>query len=316
MKYLIILLSALSLTSCSEDFFSQTVDVDPPAYDKQIVVHEFIGDDDDSLRIEVKRNFGILENPSPNDYNVLFATVQWYDNGQLAATLQPRFEEGWAYVAATGGLQAGHTYELRAEHADFPAIRAVQVMPAKPEVDSVSWRRNAGIDSEGVALMAFDVYLRDRPGEKNFYEIRVAAAQYYFEYEFDDNGLPVLDSLGQPVILDTLEYYAYFLNPSSAEDPNAEEGIGRGLLITDQLFDGQRYKFSFRGQKIYGDNGTQQFRLMVRSVTEEYYLYSLSRERQQRAEGNPLAEPVTVYDNIENGIGAFALFAERVYEIE
>jgi hypothetical protein len=310
------LLALSALAACSDDFFSQTVDIDPPAYDKQLVVHEFVADTDISLRVELTRNFGILEDVPSEAWPVPGAVVRWYDNGELALTLTPLPDSPFVYTAALPqALQAGHTYELRAEHADYPAIRAVQTLPAAPAVDSVVFRATAGIDDDGEELQSVDVYLRDPGGQVDYYELRVAAWQLVIEYETDPFGNWILDSLGLP-IADTIGFDYRALDPDQAEDPNAREGIGEGLFVSDRHFDGQPYKFAFRMHKEFDPLGPPRYRVTVRAVTEAYYQYALSRRRAERADDNPLAEPVTVFDNIEGGIGLFGLFAQRVYEIE
>ncbi len=56
----ILCISSLALVSC-EDFFSQTVEIDPPPYEKQLSFHLNLTDQDTSIRVLLTRNFGILE---------------------------------------------------------------------------------------------------------------------------------------------------------------------------------------------------------------------------------------------------------------
>ncbi|MCB0476306.1 MAG: DUF4249 family protein [Flavobacteriaceae bacterium] len=49
-----------------------------------------------------------------------------------------------------------------------------------------------------------------------------------------------------------------------------------------------------------------------RTVSEDYYLYHSSITRQNYSEGSSFAEPVFVYNNIENGHGVFAGFNTSV----
>ncbi len=45
------------------------------------------------------------------------------------------------------------------------------------------------------------------------------------------------------------------------------------------------------------------------------YLYRRSIDDYENAQGDPFAEPVQVYSNIENGYGIFAGFSKSTYEI-
>lgn len=306
---------ALLLASCSSDFFEQTVEIDPPAYEKQLVLHEFIADTDGSLRVELTRNFGILEDVPVAAYRVGGATLRWYDNGQAVTTLSPLPDSPWIYMGLPGAFQTGHTYEIRAEHPDFPSLRAAQTLPPAALVDSVVFRQNGGINSNGDELQAFDVYLRDHPGRADYYEIQLLSTQYQFTYQFDDNGNLLFDSLGYPVIADTIGFYSNTVYPDEPEDPNVEYGDGNGLFIADATFEGQRYKFSFRTSGSFSGFPGQGYYVIVRAVTSEYYQYALSRYRKDEAEDNPLAEPVAVFGNIENGLGMFGLFSQQEFRV-
>jgi hypothetical protein len=41
------------------------------------------------------------------------------------------------------------------------------------------------------------------------------------------------------------------------------------------------------------------------SLSEDYFKYKLSLEKYQETAGDPFAQPVQVYSNVENGFGIF-----------
>ena len=47
-------------------------------------------------------------------------------------------------------------------------------------------------------------------------------------------------------------------------------------------------------------------RVYLHNISKSYYYYRTSLELYQSASGNPFAQPVQVYSNIENGFGVFA----------
>jgi len=300
---------SIGFASCSEDFFSQTLDIEQPEYDKQLVLHGFGGSLDSNFRISLSQNYGILENVPDSGWAVAGALVELYEDGQKTATLTPFFgqsqdsRELYGVPVQPGFFQAGKTYELRASHPDFPAVVGRQIMPQPVQVDSVRFRENGGIDSDGSKLSAVDVFLKDTPGQEDFYEIRISTRY------------PVVRSTTYPdgtVIYDTIRYDVYTQYPESADDPNAQLTFGGGIAVSDKFFDGEAYKF---GVRIYETNFPM-FHVSVRAVTEDYYLWSISAQRKSDTEDFPFAEPVTTYSNLENGIGVFALFHEQVFEIK
>jgi hypothetical protein len=51
---------------------------------------------------------------------------------------------------------------------------------------------------------------------------------------------------------------------------------------------------------------TLSVRVYLHNISKSYYYYRNSLELYQSASGNPFAQPVQVYSNIENGFGVFA----------
>lgn len=292
-------------SSCSEDFFSQTLDIDPPEYDKQFVLHGFGSNTDSVFRVSLTQNYGILEQVADSAWAVPDATLELYEGGQKIATLYHSiFISAFFESAITPGFfQAGKTYDLRASHPDFPTVICSQTMPDPVAVDSVRFREKAGVDSDGSRLSAIDAFIHDEPGVENYYEIRVSILYPDLEFNYD--------SLGN-LIVDTIGYQSYPREMTDSDDPNALITYGGGIAVSDRFFDGESYKFV---AKFYESSGFT-YQVSVRAVTEQYYLWSISAERKYNSDDNPLAEPVTTYTNLENGIGAFGLVNEQIFVVD
>lgn len=306
MRHLLFFLSiSAGFASCSDDFFSQTLEIDPPAYEKQFVLHGFGSNLDSVFRITLTQNYGILDNVPDTAWAVPDATVEIYEEGQKKATLglSPGNVKLHEATVLPGFFQAGKTYELRASHPGFPTVTSRQTMPEAVAVDSVRFREKAGIDPDGSRLSAIDVFLKDEAGVENYYEIRVAVKFPKLEYNYD--------SLGN-VVIDTIGFELFTVSMTDSDDPNAQLTYGGGIAVSDRFFDGQSYKFV---AKMYEEGGYT-FEVRVRAITEEYYLWGISAKRKYDAEENPLAEPVTTYTNLDAGIGIFGLAHEQVFEVE
>ena len=308
MRHLLFLcLLPLFIASCNEEFFEQTIEIDPPAYDKQLVAHTLAGNLDSLFALPLTRNFGILDPTPDSAWAVKNALVEIYEDGQLKLIAPPSpLGDRW-YIAplAPGFFQAGKSYELRASHPDFPTMTARQTMPGPFQIDSTGYRENAGISADGSELSAFDVYLKDQAGVRNYYVMWVEGLSPKVDVIYDPSG--------QPIGFDTTGYYAYHLYAESPEDPNVRLATGSTFAVSDQFFDGQGYKFSFR---TYRFDTYARYRIHVQSVTEDYFLYTVSAQRKADVEDLPLVEPVTVYDNMDQGIGIFGLGWEEVRELE
>ncbi|MEI6411196.1 MAG: DUF4249 domain-containing protein [Bacteroidota bacterium] len=297
---------SLFFASCSSGFFDQVVNIDPPEYQKQLVVYGFSGTLDSNFRAQVSRNVGLLDNVKDSAFYVKNAKVELYEDSQLklSAPQSSLKQNGW-YETFTGpGIyKAGKTYELRVSHPELPTATAQQIMPNPVSVDSVRIREKAGIDNDGTALYSIDVFLHDKPGEKNYYGIKVTTTDFYTSPIFDQNGILIG--------YDTIQIGEQRVFPYASDDPNAELGDDM-LVVSDQFFDGQAYKFSFKSD-YYNQSAT--YNVRVRAITEDQYLYAVSLQRQLDAEDFPLSEPVVVHNNVKNGIGVFCLYNEQLFTI-
>jgi hypothetical protein len=295
--------------ACSSDFFDQVVNIDPPVYEKSLVVHAACSILDTAFRVQVTRNFGLLDVVEDSAFFVKNAVVQLYKEGQLVATapestIKP---DGWYEIPlAPNVYEVGKTYELKVSHPDFPVIRGTQTMPALVSVDSVRYRKNGGISPDGSELFAIDAFIKDKAGEHNYYGIYVSTLFL--------NIIPVFDDFGNFIRLDTLQDDEYLVYPETSDDPNAQVAMNM-LVVTDQFFDGQSYKMSFKSYD-NGSNDARRYKVYVRGLTEDYYLYLLSQARKEEAEDLPLAEPVTVHTNLGKGIGIFGMYSEKAFLIK
>jgi len=83
-----------------------------------------------------------------------------------------------------------------------------------------------------------------------------------------------------------------------------------GILFTDEDFDGQK-----AGLKFYSlislNNEAKMGKVVgiLRTVSKGYYLYHTSLSRQIANKDRPFVEPISVYSNIEEGLGIFSGYA-------
>ena len=298
----------LTLNSCSEDFFNQVVDVDQPDFEKQLVIHGFAGTADTMLRVLLTRNYGILETVSSDDWAVPNVNLTIRDeNTSNILTLQQSQNQYDKDLYETGVppafFQAGHRYHLKAEHPDYPTVESWQTIPVPIQVDSATFRRNGGISTDGSEVSDFYIYLQDPPGERNYYEMVVFRTSFYV-VEFTDPD-------GNIIGVDTFFNNAFSVYPLDSDDPNARLGSFSSIVVSDELFDGQSYRMNMQIYRddYYNDNALYVARF--RHITEEYFRYSVTALRKAETEDIPFIEPVTVFGNLENGIGIFGMYHEQ-----
>ena len=99
------------------------------------------------------------------------------------------------------------------------------------------------------------------------------------------------------------EQYDIWFN---SDDPIIGDEISdNGVIFSDEFFNGKNYELVIYIDKQY----TPFLFTELRSVSKEYFLYMRSYFKYVQTNGDFLAEPVMVYNNINNGIGIFAGFS-------
>jgi Domain of unknown function (DUF4249) len=307
---LFLFFSIISLSAC-EDALNTTVNIDPPEYDPQLVTHLRMDERDSAVRIVLTRSFGVLDNVSDErKWYVSGASVEWWSEGQKVMDV-PRLsaDSAWVYTAALPQpLQSGKTYEVRVSHPDFPSIRAMQVMPTAPAVSDLKLRRNVSTVEGERQQIEFN--LNDPAGVENFYEISAQTRYYFVSTTFDPNG--------NIIKYDTFGYSDNTIYFEEAVGQDLPRGVGETLLVSDKLFDGQKYPIHLRFPPYYsGDpSDSTPYTLRVRSISKEEFQWSRSYYERYDNEFNIFAEPVNVFTNFDSGLGIFGLGAGSVYRVQ
>jgi hypothetical protein len=101
------------------------------------------------------------------------------------------------------------------------------------------------------------------------------------------------------------------LYPEDFSDPSVLNGIQGGALFSDQFFEGKTYKFQ---AQVYANSNP--YLIQVRNITEDYYKWSRSYLEKLNSEENFLVEPISVFNNLKDGLGIFTLAREKRIVIE
>lgn len=289
-------ITALTYSSCTEDSFSQIVEIDLPEHRPRPVIASQINAGDTLVQALVSISKGILDT---GDYVYpANATVRLLREGQepLPLTFNPD-KKSYTAPAPAAGFVPGARYRIEAQVPGYGTAYSEQIMPGAPDVASVELRRNAVINPNGNRSDEMLITIDDPAGSANYYRI-----------ELWQEGTLIF--LG-----DTIEYN----NPAYLEsnDPNLQDGSSGGKVLADGAFDGTRYivRFSTGRTWIDASNTVHKYTLRIAQITRDAYLYDRTITQYYRALGNPFAEPVTVHSNIEGGYGVFRAAHWREWEL-
>lgn len=299
-KVAILSLSIFALfSSCDpEEFFIKTIEFTADVTDPMLVLNSIIYPDS-TVKISLSKSRFVLDDQYYNIQFVNDATLNLYEDGIFVEELD--FIVDGLYTS-TSLSKIGSTYKIEAIHPNFETISAETTIPTPVEIISID--TVTFYDSWGGQTMQFTLKFKDPKGIKNYYKIsgRSTVTETW-------DGIPTT-------------YTDYFwissddpvLNPDSGNDIF---GFGNSSIeyFTDELISGKEYELKFYAYLYWMSNLEIEYEgysfkanvdIILHSLTEENYLYHRSKELQYRLEDNPFAEAVSIYNNIENGIGIFA----------
>jgi len=270
------LFAALTLVSCEtiipfEDKDTQSL----------ITMHAELSEGD-SIVAHLSRSVNILDTGGPQILDN--AKVLMRLNGGSWDTLTHLFKGFYAPMASSGNLlaQADGLYEFEAYHTGLDSVSGHATVPMKPVVLSVD-SINSGVIPRGgwsYAYQEFTLVMSDS-GQAGYYRIEAYPAlggtaitpSYPLEVGSDD----ILASAGGGK---RFTYSLLFSNES--------------FLNTNRSIDVSVYDFD--------TNSVLEIVFKLTKLDLSSYLYDVTLENYQNNTG-PFTQPVTVYNNVENGLG-------------
>lgn len=287
-KYLFLLL-ILVVSSCE-----LVVDVDIPLEKNKLVVNSLFNPDSTwKARVSLSRH--ILDE-APFSY-VENAQLVVFEGETAIDTL--KFDSLGYYRSANGRPVAGKDYSIRASAPGYDEALAFSSCPKDLQAEFSAIQSTVGED--GRPEYAFTINLQDSPGQ-DFYQV-MAIAEYRYTNPYTGQG---------------------FVNRSNVQLWSDDEGIDddeianfEGFFFPDVLFDGKNFSINAKMQpNMWGGNAKLKYYIYFRSVSQDYYKYKTTSLLQNYTSGDPFAQPVNVYTNIENGLGVFAGFTQKVVVLE
>tara|TARA_Y200000002_G_scaffold382899_1_gene401952 strand:- start:8787 stop:9692 length:906 start_codon:yes stop_codon:yes gene_type:complete len=193
------------------------------------------------------------------------------------------------------------TYILKVNHPNYADITASDSLPSPIIINSVD--TSTILDPINGNRLRISMNFDDPGNNQNYYLLETYSVNEYLIVENLDTVEYELDTTKQFMVLTD----EVFQNGGS---PWRDQG-----LFNDLLFNGQNktLEIEIPNENWSGSEDgydwsykTLSLRLYLHNITISYYYYRTSLELFQNASGNPFAQPVQVYSNIENGFGVFA----------
>jgi len=273
---LIIIISIFVFASCEKE-----VNIPLPEFIPKPVVYGFISEND-SIKIMLTQTHTMYE--VAYNINPLEADVNLYVNNNFIEKLTLIDS---LYFAKNYLPKTNDKVQLQIITKSGENISATTYIPIKVKIDSLSYKKNAITNNEGI-FSKFDLTFKDQP-TKDFYEIKVE----------------VIDTIGV-----FFNYFIYIDNSSSPiilNEDNSDNGCF--LLFSDQLFNGNNVtiNFNIKSNQIFESDIIV---VHLYHITEDYYKFKKQLYKQQTMEPTSIIGdqtlPYNVYSNITGGYGVFS----------
>lgn len=290
-KKILIVIVAFTYISC-EKVIPFEGDVNIP----KLVINS-IFESDSTFKVHVSSSRSVIETSSFQNIGDAVVTIKDV-NGDIIENLN--YVDNGFYVGQTFP-QENQTYTLQVNHSNFANITSSDSLPSPITINSVD--TSTIVDPINGDRLQITLDFDDPESSQNYYLIETYSVNEYLVIKNSDTTEYELDTTKQYMILTD----EVFQNGGS---PWREQG-----LFNDILFNGQNKALEL---EIPYDNWTGiesgyewsyktlGVRVYLHNISKSYYYYRTSLELYQSASGNPFAQPVQVYSNIENGFGVFA----------
>ncbi len=203
-------------------------------------------------------------------------------------------------------LMEEKTYSIAIHSPIYGNIRAKSYIPAKSEIDKIEYTAKFSGEPgyEYVDNVNFKVTFTDEKNVENYYMIKIF---YYAEnYEYDPDTWEIISTT----------YSKYYL-PLTSEDPSIYSTYFiSGLVFSDELFDGQQHTVSCEPDYFNYNVNRPYYNVELITLSKDLYNYYRSYAQYGETKDNPFAEPVKVYNNIENGYGIFGGYSVALDSVE
>ncbi|MFZ2794519.1 MAG: DUF4249 domain-containing protein [Prolixibacteraceae bacterium] len=258
----------------------QKVDMEVEQIPHQLVVNCFFTEGE-AFRVHVSR---LAAYTDLSDRNIPNARVTISANGKSLGTLT--YLEKGVYRNPAILPQPGKLYQLTVEVEGYPKSTAQDSLPHPVFIDSVTYTPKAGKYDDGLDYNQFSVWFRDIPG-KTWYSIVI------------------------------IPYDIFSSDPVIAAEGMTGEDFVSWFAFSDTLFSNQFYGLKINVGDYYRD--VDNCKILLTSGTYHYYQYlkRLLKHDSYSWEG-PFKPyyPVPLYSNVKDGLGVFAGFRCRPYNLD
>lgn len=303
MKQIIATLICFAFLSCEE-----SIDIKSDNDSSQIVLNSIISTDS-VWRVNLSYSKSIF---SPDDFELIDDASVKVNNLNNGQSFFLESKGNGCYGRALNPNE-GHNYELVITTKDSRIVKARTYVPSVLEVDVV---KNSSIDMNGDETIEIDIEIEDNPDEDNFYV-----------WELVENTAPIVEEQPNDAPIENLDINYSIASEDEGEDENLKT-LNSQIFVSDKEFTGKKYAArvtigkevleNIQNPELPAGESHARFSLRVMAVSADLFEYLRTYElyRQSEIKVTSISQPVSVYSNIEHGLGIFGGYLLKEFPIQ
>ena len=280
--------------------------------DPKLAVYTYAGLDS-SLKVFVSRNMSL--NETQGLYPQVDALVELYDGDELVSI--PMVGKDSFFIDTSFNFKKNKNYTVQVSKDGYNSTESSFYVPDNPVVYSidttVSWYTQPGCpDCSAIPNVRFTIRFENPPETKDYFSIEIISSR--IEYLWNNNSPSMEDpdtflnkyriyiETNAPYIK-TVQSWESFYNVSQPS-----ESYGNKFFFSDELLnDGENTLIieadAYSIIDSYSEEEPQPFTVHFMKIDENLIEYAYSKGKNYMAEDSPFVEPVTIFSNVENGLG-------------
>lgn len=289
-RYIPILLLGLLLSSC-ESFFETTLELEEPEFESQVNINAVFQNLTDVQRVLVTKTVGLNEDIDSSIIDDAEIHIIYPDGSKCDVKNYMESGDGFNYYGSCIGFQPNEEYQLEVKiEREELSILTSAVMPAASSFSDALYIEEGGLDSDGDDVSAVDVTIND-PIE----------TEDYYKFILFKKGLGF-----------TQQMYL-----SSNDALTNQSAIYKAVILSDDQFNGQDYKLRLLFYKGgFDESSEEKLFLKATNISKDQYLFDKKLRQYQENSDNPFSSAIQLHDNIDGGLGIFAIENTQTISVE
>jgi len=299
----------MMLTSC-QDLLVKTLELEDFAYEKQMAISGVLIPTENEFKLLISENQAITE-PADQWEAVEDAVATLYKGETELGQLEFGFDnpDGPNNIFSLNieniDLDPG-TYRLEVEHPTLGMATAETEIPADIAIDKIEFVEDYGLAPNDLTRADAILVTFNDPPEDNYYSLRLEA-----------------DSIVLDTFISGTDTFIYEVNGGIWVDfdvPGAQN-VANGFIFNDTFFDGsseQTVGMYLPGLNYEDDKEgfLSNFKVSWDVISRDKYEFDSSLNLYYESQGfGPFTEAVSIYNNIDGGVGIFSGLNRNFYPI-